>query len=48
MAIPTLVWLMSWVRATTRMMTRTGVMSTTILVGVPAMETVLASWGITG
>ena len=48
MAMPTLVRLMSWVRASTRMMTRTGVMSTTILVGVPAMETVFARDGITG
>ena len=48
MAMPTLVRLMSWVRASTRRITRTGVMSTTILVGVPAMETVLARDGITG
>ena len=48
MAIPTLVWLISWVRPTTSRITRMGVMSTTSLVGVPAMVTVFVRPAISG
>ena len=37
MAMPTLVWLMSWVRTITRATTRKGVSRTTHLMGVPAI-----------
>ena len=37
MAMPILVWLMSWVSTTTSATTRNGVITVTILVEVPAM-----------
>ena len=37
MAMPILVWLISWVSAITRATTRNGVITVTILVDVPAM-----------
>ena len=48
MAMPTLVWLMSWVRATTRAITRKGVRMTTHLMGVPAIVTVSDRKGMAG
>ena len=48
MAMPILVWLMSWVRAMTSTTTRMGVMTVTHLVETPAMLTWLESPGIEG
>ena len=48
MAMPTFVWWMSWVRATTRTSTKMGVTTVTTLVGAPAMVMVLEMPGISG
>ena len=48
MAIPTFVWLMSWVRASTKASTRKGVKMVTHLVEVPAIFTVSDRKGMVG
>ena len=48
MAMPILVWLISWVSAITRATTRIGVTTVTILVEVPAMVIWLDSTGRLG
>ena len=48
MAMPILVWLISWVRTITRATTRKGVRMTTHLMGVPAMVMVSPRKGRVG
>ena len=48
MAMPTLVWLMSWVRAKTRAMTKNGVTIVTHLVDTPPITTLSDRKGSSG